>query len=100
MNIDEFLGIVNNDECPFSNLKLSDDWNRLSSLDERSECPKCKKSRKYFCYTCFLPVPELVPYVPKLEVSLFHFNKITLEFVLLYHFSMNLTCKIFHLLYS
>ena len=36
-------------------------------VDGRSECPKCHRSRKFFCYTCYLLVgmrePSLIPTV-------------------------------------
>lgn len=37
---------------PFDDLEISDD-SILDSVTDRSECPRCKKSVKYFCYRCF-----------------------------------------------
>ncbi|XP_071157246.1 tRNA-uridine aminocarboxypropyltransferase 1-like isoform X1 [Mytilus edulis] len=59
--------MINNkmEEQPFSNLKISSS-DFLDTLQGRSECPKCNKSRKYYCYTCYVPVDQLqgkLPYV-------------------------------------
>jgi hypothetical protein len=39
------------DADPFGRMRIAD-WHVLETLDGRSTCPKCAKSRKYFCYTC------------------------------------------------
>nr|CAD7402899.1 unnamed protein product [Timema poppensis] len=56
-----------NDDEPFKNLKI-DDWAILNDIDQRSLCPVCKKSRKYFCYTCYVPVNELRGRIPNVKV--------------------------------
>ena len=42
----------------------------LSSSAERAVCPKCKSSRKYFCYTCFIPVGISESSLPTVELPL------------------------------
>lgn len=39
------------------NLKFSQDYSYLDTL-EKAKCPKCKKSRKYFCYDCMTPMGD------------------------------------------
>lgn len=56
------------DENPFGGMKIND-WKILEKLEGRAICSKCSKSRKYFCYTCYVPVPELQEHVPKVQVS-------------------------------
>ncbi|GAB1610634.1 DTW domain-containing protein 1-like [Argonauta hians] len=43
------------EENPFPDLKLSN-YDFLDETDDRRVCPKCGKSRKYYCYTCYKPV--------------------------------------------
>lgn len=59
---------IPDESAPFEGLKISEKWKLLSDVDERSVCPKCKKSRKYFCYTCYLPVIEIQGIVPNVKV--------------------------------
>uniref|UniRef100_A0A069DYE1 tRNA-uridine aminocarboxypropyltransferase 1 n=1 Tax=Panstrongylus megistus TaxID=65343 RepID=A0A069DYE1_9HEMI len=61
---------VVNDENPFENLKISESWINLHQVGERTICPQCNKSRKYFCYTCYLPVSEIKDYVPHIKLPL------------------------------
>ncbi|XP_034232429.1 DTW domain-containing protein 1 [Thrips palmi] len=55
------------DENPFRGMKIKD-WSVLDKLEGRAICPKCNKSRKYFCYTCYIPVPGLEEHVPKVKL--------------------------------
>ncbi|XP_013390514.1 DTW domain-containing protein 1-like [Lingula anatina] len=57
------------EENPYPYLKISD-FSCLESVDTRSLCPKCNKSRKYYCYTCFCPVEGLQESVPKVKLPL------------------------------
>lgn len=41
---------------PFPNLNIND-ISHLFELEDRFECSGCKKSRKFFCYTCSRPNP-------------------------------------------
>lgn len=58
------------DQQPFTGLKISD-HSILNNLQGRSPCPQCGKSRKFFCYTCYVPIFELEGRIPKIEVSYF-----------------------------
>ena len=51
----------------FSDLKI-DDVMILDSAETRSPCPKCGRSRKYFCYTCFVAVGALQDKIPSVKV--------------------------------
>lgn len=53
---------------PFKELKISNN-DILYQIEERSPCSKCKKSRKFFCYNCYLPVGVLASgALPNVEV--------------------------------
>jgi DTW domain len=50
-------------QFPFPSLKV-DDSSQLFEADERFTCSVCKKSRKFFCYSCSEPRPEsIIPHV-------------------------------------
>ncbi|XP_022119767.1 tRNA-uridine aminocarboxypropyltransferase 1 [Pieris rapae] len=51
------------EENPFDGLKISDS-DVLLSLKSRNPCPRCYKSRMYFCYTCYVPVSTLEGRIP------------------------------------
>lgn len=53
----------------FKNMKISD-ASFLNDLDGRSACSVCGKSRKYFCYTCHIPLANIADKIPKIRVSL------------------------------
>ncbi|KAI9476083.1 MAG: DTW domain-containing protein [Benjaminiella poitrasii] len=42
---------MNQEEGPFDSLKIDDDQ-ILKDIHQRSPCPTCKKTVKYFCYKC------------------------------------------------
>jgi len=42
----------------------------LETLEGRSACPVCFKSRKFFCYTCYVPMEPLVGKIPHVKVRL------------------------------
>lgn len=65
------------DAFPFKGLNISENWKELNSVENRSTCSVCKKSRKYFCYTCYVAVPEIQDLVPKVKVSIILFFKLT-----------------------
>ncbi|KAH3825884.1 tRNA-uridine aminocarboxypropyltransferase 1-like [Dreissena polymorpha] len=57
------------EEEPFPGLKIeSSDF--LNDLDGRSKCSKCQRSRKFYCYTCFLPLPEIEHRIPRVKLPL------------------------------
>lgn len=52
---------------PFVNMKISD-YSILTEIQDRSPCFKCGKSRKYFCYTCYVPIEQLCDRIPKVKL--------------------------------
>nr|XP_018913092.1 PREDICTED: DTW domain-containing protein 1 [Bemisia tabaci] len=58
------------DRNPFGSFKINDNWKRLEDIEERSPCSKCHKSRKYFCYTCCLPLENVKLLLPKISLPL------------------------------
>ncbi|KAI9310867.1 DTW domain-containing protein [Dichotomocladium elegans] len=52
---------------PFDDLHISDD-SILDTVTERSECPRCRKSVKYFCYRCFDVVGMDRSLIPTVEL--------------------------------
>lgn len=55
------------DDKPFEGLQISDSA-ILDTLVGRHPCPKCAKSRKFFCYSCYVPIRQLEGKLPKLDV--------------------------------
>lgn len=53
---------------PFAGLDIQDS-SFLEEIDGRSNCDKCGKSRKYFCYTCYVPLQCIADCIPSLQVS-------------------------------
>lgn len=53
---------------PFSKFKI-DDSSFLENVPNRSICPKCHRSRKYYCYTCYVAVQEISDRLPHVSVS-------------------------------
>jgi hypothetical protein len=66
------VGTLPPGDDPFKDY-LIDDWHFLEEVGGRSSCPKCNKSRKYFCYTCYVPVIELTGKIPYVKVRLINF---------------------------
>lgn len=52
---------------PFVGLRIADN-SFLATVTERHPCPKCNASRKFFCYTCYVCLPD-VPAFPEVEVK-------------------------------
>ena len=46
-----------------------DDNSWLDEVDSRVTCHKCQRSRKYYCYSCFVPVGGIDDRLPKVHVS-------------------------------
>lgn len=65
--IDESKKFVHRD--PFECMKIADNQ-FLNTIDGRSACPKCFKSRKFFCYSCYVPVKELASQLPKVKLPI------------------------------
>ncbi|RZB70344.1 DTW domain-containing protein 1 [Asbolus verrucosus] len=57
------------DKNPFQGFKISDN-SVLEKLQGRHPCPKCGKSRKFFCYTCYVPLAELEGVLPVVKLPL------------------------------
>lgn len=54
------------DRAPFRNLKINDS-RILNTIEGRRKCEFCCKSRKFFCYTCCVPVIDN-SYFPRVKV--------------------------------
>lgn len=61
---------------PFENMKIQNN-SFLKEINDRSPCTKCHKSRKFFCYTCYIPVARLTELLPKVIVSINILNSVT-----------------------
>ncbi|XP_030757612.1 DTW domain-containing protein 1 [Sitophilus oryzae] len=57
------------DENPFDGFKI-DDNTILNKLEGRQPCPNCGKSRKFFCYTCYVPISPLNGKLPHVKLPL------------------------------
>lgn len=56
---------------PFMHMKIAD--NRfLNDVNGRSPCIKCNKSRKFFCYSCYVPVEAISTRLPVVKVNSFN----------------------------
>ncbi|CAH1405039.1 unnamed protein product [Nezara viridula] len=55
---------------PFKQFSISDNWSKLLEKDERDFCPKCNKSRMYFCYTCYVPMNDFKVITPRVKLPL------------------------------
>ena len=51
---------------PLDKLRI-DDTRPMYGINERSVCPQCNSSRKYFCYTCYVPLRETEGIIPRVE---------------------------------
>lgn len=52
---------------PFEFMQI-DNTEFLNTIDGRSACPKCSKSRKFFCYTCYVPVENVKARLPTVRL--------------------------------
>jgi len=52
---------------PFVGKKI-DSSDFLDELEGRTKCPNCLRSRKFFCYTCYVPMPTVENRLPKIKV--------------------------------
>ncbi|CDW75755.1 UNKNOWN [Stylonychia lemnae] len=50
-------------------LKLNS-FNALIEMKGRKDCPKCKCSRKYFCYDCYIPLNDDLATVPRVDLPI------------------------------
>jgi hypothetical protein len=52
---------------PFGNMRIADTA-PLDRRRDRQNCRQCNKSRKFFCYSCRLPLPGLEAILPRVEL--------------------------------
>ncbi|XP_072388512.1 tRNA-uridine aminocarboxypropyltransferase 1 [Diabrotica undecimpunctata] len=57
------------DQNPFDGLKIEDN-SILGTLEGRHPCPKCAKSRKFYCYSCYVPIKELEGKLPSVRLPI------------------------------
>lgn len=57
------------EEKPFEGLKISSS-DFLNTLENRTICPKCMKSRKFYCYNCFVPVKGIEDLIPRVQLPI------------------------------
>lgn len=62
------------DRAPFRHLKITN-ANILDTVEGREVCKQCYKSRKFFCYSCYLPVIS-EKYFPKLKVFIIYLTDV------------------------
>lgn len=55
------------DKAPFCHLKISD-AQILDTIEGREICGRCYRSRKFFCYSCYVPVID-EKFFPRVKVS-------------------------------
>ncbi|KAM7362175.1 tRNA-uridine aminocarboxypropyltransferase 1 [Cochliomyia hominivorax] len=54
---------------PFKNMHLAD-HTVLDTIEGRFDCSKCNRSRKFFCYNCYVPVGNLGDVIPKVRIPI------------------------------
>ncbi|BFF91312.1 DTW domain-containing protein 1 [Drosophila madeirensis] len=54
---------------PFIHMRIAD-HTVLDSIEGRHTCRRCSRSRKFFCYSCHIPVGELEKVLPRLGLPL------------------------------
>jgi len=54
---------------PFSDMIIQDNA-FLDKLEERQPCDICHKSRKFFCYTCHVPLPSIRNLIPRVQLPI------------------------------
>ncbi|TDG48712.1 hypothetical protein AWZ03_004824 [Drosophila navojoa] len=54
---------------PFINMRIADN-SVLDTIEGRHSCRHCNRSRKFFCYNCYVPVGKLVNLLPVVELPL------------------------------
>ncbi|RWS15992.1 hypothetical protein B4U79_02682 [Dinothrombium tinctorium] len=50
-------------------LRISD-TEKLNAINQRDICAKCGKSRRYYCYTCLLPMQSITEFLPEVNLPL------------------------------
>ncbi|XP_023178022.1 DTW domain-containing protein 1 [Drosophila hydei] len=54
---------------PFVNMRIADN-SVLDTIEGRHNCRHCNRSRKFFCYNCYVPVGELANLLPMVQLPL------------------------------
>lgn len=54
---------------PFAFMRIKDN-KILNSIEGRFNCKKCGKSRKFYCYSCFIPVGNLHKIIPTANIPI------------------------------
>lgn len=54
---------------PFVNMRLND-HTVLDTIEGRFDCSQCNRSRKFFCYNCYIPVGNLGELIPKVQIPI------------------------------
>lgn len=57
------------DQNPFQGFRIRDN-SILNELDGRQPCPNCGKSRKFYCYSCYVPIIQLKGVLPRVKVTI------------------------------
>lgn len=52
---------------PFVNMRLAD-YKVLDGIEGRHDCIRCNRSRKYFCYSCYVPVGDVASIIPHVSL--------------------------------
>ncbi|KAL7726973.1 hypothetical protein ACLKA6_012202 [Drosophila palustris] len=54
---------------PFVNMRIAD-HSVLDTIEGRHSCRHCNRSRKFFCYSCYVPVGQLGEVLPRVELPI------------------------------
>lgn len=54
---------------PFAYMHINDN-KILNNIEGRYSCSKCGKSRKFYCYSCYIPVGDLHRVLPKVDIPI------------------------------
>ncbi|ALC46175.1 CG2006 [Drosophila busckii] len=60
---------VQSRKYPFVNMHIAD-HSVLDTIEGRNICRNCNRSRKFFCYSCHIPVGELDKIFPRVELPI------------------------------
>lgn len=53
---------------PFEQMHIANN-DFLAHIEGRSPCSQCHKSRKFFCYTCYVPTEMVANLLPVVKVN-------------------------------
>ncbi|XP_067632583.1 tRNA-uridine aminocarboxypropyltransferase 1 [Eurosta solidaginis] len=54
---------------PFAKMRL-DNTHRLDAIEGRFTCSQCNRSRKFYCYNCYVPVGNVGDFLPKVQIPI------------------------------